>query len=110
MNDFEQEVKSALRRDPAPPDFTAKVLARVADHEGRAKVVRLPVWRRPAPWALAAGISIAAIVPTVATEYRQRREARALEARRELLIALGVTRAKLQQTRERIQRTTRHAL
>jgi hypothetical protein len=110
VNDFEQEMRSALRRDPAPPDFAAKVLARVAEEESRAKVIRLPIWRRPAAWALAAGISIAAIVPPVVMEYQQRREARALEAKRELLIALEVTRAKLQQTRERIQRTTRRAL
>jgi hypothetical protein len=110
VNDFEQEIRSALRRDPAPPDFAAKVLARVAEQEIPAKVIRLPVWRRPAAWAIAAGLSIAAIVPPVAIEYRQRREARALEARRELLIALEVTRTKLQQTRERIQRTTRLAL
>jgi hypothetical protein len=110
VNDFEQEMRSALRRDPAPPDFAANVLARVADQESRDKVIRLPVWRRPAAWAIAAGLCIAAIVPPLAMEYQQRRAARALEARRELLIALEVTRTKLQQTRERIQRTTRHAL
>lgn len=115
MNDFDQEMKSALRRDAAPPDFAAKVLARVtqatpAQTETGARVVTMPLWRRQAAWALAAGLSIAAIVPPAVVEYRQRRETRALTARRELLVALAITRTKLQQTRERIQRTTRHTL
>jgi hypothetical protein len=110
VSDFEQDMRSALRRDPAPPDFAGGVLARVAALSPPVKVVRMPLWRRPAAWALAAGLSIAAIVPPAVVEYRQRREARALEAKRELLVALAVTRIKFQQTRERIQRTTGHTL
>ena len=110
MNDFEEDMKAALRRNPAPPDFAAKVLARVADEQAGTKVMKIPFWRAPSAWALAAGLAVAAVVPPAVMEYRNRREARALEARRELLIALTVTRNKLQQTRERIERTTRHAL
>ena len=106
MNDFEDAVKAALRREDVPPDFAAKVMARVCSP----KVIAMPLWRRPVVWAVAAGISLAAIVPSVALEYQRRREVRALEARRELLIALALTRTKLQQTRERIQRNTRHIL
>jgi hypothetical protein len=113
MNEFEDVVRSALRRDPAPPDFAAKVLAKTAalDNKGiDRKVIIIPLWRKPAAWALAAGLTIAAVVPPSVMEYQRRREARALEAKRELLIALEVTRVKLQQTRERIQRTTRQRL
>jgi hypothetical protein len=109
VNDFEQELRSALRRDPAPHGFAAKVLARAAESKAPAKVVKMPLWRRPAAWAVAAGIAVAALAPPV-VQYQRSREARAIEAKRELLLALEVTRTKLRQTRERIQRTTRHAL
>lgn len=109
MNEFDDLMKSALRRDPAPPDFAAKVLAKAAALD-RPKVLPMPLWRKPAAWALAAGLCVAAIVPPSVMEYQRKREARALEAKRELLLALQVTRLKLQQTRERIQRTTRHTL
>lgn len=106
MNDFEDSVRNALRREAAPPDFAVNVLAKVR----APKVIALPLWRRPVVWAMAAGVSLAAIVPSAALEYQRRREVQALEARRELFIALALTRTKLQQTRERIQRTTRHTL
>lgn len=108
--DFEAEIRAALRREPAPPDFAATVLARAAALDPKPKVTQMPLWRRPAAWLLAAGLAISAITPPAISEYQRRRELRALEAKRELLLALSITRAKLQQTRERIQRTTRHAL
>ena len=107
---FETEIRAALRREPAPPDFAAKVLARVGALAPKQKVYVWPVWRRPATWALAAGLAVAAIIPPAVSEYQRRKELRALEARRELLAALSITRAKLRQTRERIQRNTRHTL
>jgi hypothetical protein len=113
MNDFEDTMRSAMRRDPAPADFAARVLAKTTALDGaarRPKVLTMPIWRRPAAWAMAAGLTIAAVVPPSVMEYQRRREARALEAKRELLLALEVTRLKLKQTRERIQRNSRHTL
>jgi hypothetical protein len=44
-------------------------------------------------------------------EYRHREEQRALEAKKEFLFALQITRTKLQQTRARVHRATmRHTL
>lgn len=112
--DFEAELRGALLREPAPADFAAKVLARAAAlHPPVAPERRLaliPFRRRPAAWALAAGLAVAALIPPAVADYQRRRELRALEARRELLTALSITRAKLRQTRERIQRNTRHIL
>jgi hypothetical protein len=108
---FESELRLALRREDPPAGFAAKILAQTVEAAPvRAEVIRLPVWRRPAAWALAAGLALAAIVPSAVTEYQRKREARALEARRELLTALEVTRKQLQRTRDRIQRNTRHIL
>jgi hypothetical protein len=113
MKELDDLMRSALSRDEEslqpPPDFAAKVLAKTVGLR-KTKVIAMPLWRKPAAWALAAGLSIAAIVPPSAMEYQRRREARALEARRELFIALELTRVKLRQTKERIQRTTRHTL
>ncbi len=110
QENLEQDLRSALRREPAPPDFAAKVLARAAALQAQKKVYVIPVWRRPAAWAVAAVLAIAAVIPPAVSEYQRRREVRALAARRELLLALSITRAKLRQTRERIQRNTRHVL
>jgi hypothetical protein len=109
-NELESELRLVLRREEAPPDFAARVRALTVHAAPEQRVVVIPVWRRPAAWALAAGLAVAAIVPPAVSEYQRRREARALEAKRELLIALSVTRAKLQHARDRIQRTTRPAL
>jgi hypothetical protein len=109
-DDFEAELRASLKHQPAPPDFAAKVLARAEAFSAKPKVVVMPVWRRPVTWAVAAGLMLAAIVPPTVLEYQRRRDEKALQAKRELLYALSLTKAKLQQTRERIQRNTRHTL
>jgi hypothetical protein len=110
---FEDDLRDALRREPAPGDFTAKVLAAAAQQPSVHKrgVAAFPFWRRPAAWAVAAGLAAAAMLPPAVLEYRHREEQRALEAKHELLFALSITRAKLRQTRERVHRATaRHTL
>jgi hypothetical protein len=114
---LDDSLRAALRREAAPADFAAKVLAKAALED---KVAAFPAWRRratvaawprAATWAIAAGLAVAALLPPAALEYRHRREVRALEAKKELLFALQITRAKLRQTRERVHRaTTRHTL
>jgi hypothetical protein len=105
---FEDDLRAALRREPPPADFAAKVLAAAARQD---RVVAFPFWRRPAGWALAAGLAAAAILPPAVLEYRHREERRALEAKHQLLSALNITRAKLRQTGERVHRATaRHTL
>jgi hypothetical protein len=97
---LENELRDALRREPAPEGFAARVLV---------KSRAAPWWRRPAALALAAGLAVAALIPS-AIEYRLRQQRRALEARDQLMAALAVTRVQLQHVRERIQRNTRHTL
>jgi hypothetical protein len=109
---FEDDLRAALRREPPPADFAAKVLAAAAREGARQNsVVAFPFWQRPAAWAVAAGLAAAAILPPAVLEYRHREEQRALEAKHELLSALSIARAKLRQTRERVHRATaRHTL
>jgi len=105
---FEDEIRAALRREPAPPDFAARVVA-LAAH--RKKVRMMPSWRSPATWAMAAGIAVAALIPVGVVEHQNRERQRGLQAKAELYTALRITRSKLRQTKEKVRRvTTRRAL
>jgi hypothetical protein len=103
---LENGLKDALRREPAPADFAAKVLSRTLV----SPPPRLRWWRRPVTLALAAGLILGALIPTTFFEYHQREERRALAARNQLMAALAITRTRLQQAKARIQRQTRHTL
>jgi hypothetical protein len=67
----------------------------------------IPIWRRPVVWSIAAGLAVAAVVPGV---YEYRRHERGIEARDQLLLALSITRVRLEQTKEKIEQDTRHKL
>jgi hypothetical protein len=96
---FEDDLREALRHEPAPANFAEKVLARTSG--------RRP-GRRAAVLALAAALTMAAMIPPVLHQYRQRQ--RALEARDRLMAALSITKVQLQQMKEKIRRTTRNRL
>ena len=83
---IEDELRAALLREPAPPDFAARVLRKT-------KRSRWPVY------AIAAGLSFAALVG-----YQ------GLEARRQLLTALTITRTTLQHTQAKVEQVERHTL
>lgn len=99
---LEDDLRRALEREPAPPDFAAKVLAKARGIEPRI----LPLWKRPATLAIAAALALTAVIPSAVYEYRRRQ--RAIEARDQLVLALSITRAQLEQVRTKIQRNTRH--
>jgi hypothetical protein len=111
---FEEELRAALRHEPAPEDFAAKVFAKttlakttlVRKHREGPRVV--PIWRRPLSLAIAAALAVAAVVPPAVYQYHQRQ--RALEARDQLIAALSITRVQLQQVKARLQRNTRHKI
>jgi len=83
MDDFEQELKQALQRRPAPPSLKRKIMARrtASDRRGQA----IP-WQR-----LAAGVVLAAMLGG-GLLWRQQEERRKGEAAREqVLTALRIT-------------------
>lgn len=96
---IEDGLRKALLREPAPPGFASKVLARTSPR---------PRGRRVAVLALAAALAFAAIMPATVHQHRQHR--RALQARDQLIAALSITRAQLRQARENIRRSTRNQL
>ena len=111
---FEDDLRSALRREAAPDGFAERVIALArsggAASGGAKRPIPIALWRRPLVWAIAAGLLVAAAIPPAASEYRRRREERAMAAKQELLLALTVTRVKLRKAQEKIQRTQRRAL
>lgn len=102
---IDDQLYRALKRESAPPDFAANVLARA-----RAETPVLPFWRRPLILALAAVFLLAAVVPPVISEYQTRQRERALKARTQLLTALTITKTQLRRVNARIQRNTKRAL
>ena len=96
---LEDDLRRALRREPAPADFAARLLS---------KTRVLPFWRRPVTLAIAAALAVAAVVPPAVYQYQERQ--RALEAKHQLILALSITRVQLRQVQERIRQNTRRKL
>ena len=94
MDQFEDDLKLALRRVDPPPGFERRVFARLAGASP-------PQQHRIAAWAVAAGLIFASFGGVaVYQQYQQQR--RALEARDQLLLALRVTGQKLDEVRNHI--------
>lgn len=91
---FEDDLRRALQREPAPRDFAARVLERI----------RPP---RRFPLAIAAAVAVAALIPSGVYRYRQHQKA--IEARDQLIAALSIAHDTLQHVQQQIQHNTRHA-
>jgi len=99
---IEDQLREALKREPASADFKRKVMQRVPARN------TAPIfwWKRRMSFALASALALAALVPVAVVEQRHRRGA---EAREKLLTALRVTNATLRHTKEMIHRNTRRS-
>lgn len=91
---LEDDLRQALRREPAPPGFASRVLARTRP-------------RRSFPLAIAAAVAVAVLIPSGFYQYRQHQKA--IAARDQLIAALSITRDTLQHVQQQIQHNTRHA-
>lgn len=103
---IDEQLRAALRREPAPKDFAAAVLAQTCGRAGAQAVrnVHRGFWRqRPFALALAAVIAAVAIVPAVVLDYQRREEAKGLKAKQDLLTALAITREQLRHARDEVQ-------
>ncbi len=110
MNDnMDDALRKALRREPAPPDFAAKVLAkaRMPAVSPHVRTMRKSWLQRPFVLALAATVAAVAIVPAVLLDYEHREQTKGLKAKRDLLTALAITRDQLRHAREKVRHTTR---
>lgn len=90
MNEFDQQLREALARKPAPPDLAARIGA------------RLPATRRPAPWRTwAVGLAATLVMTVGGVRYHQYRQG--MEAREQLLRALEITERKLALVESKLQ-------
>lgn len=103
MDDLEKAVKAAFGREPAPPGFTERVLARVRP----ARRSRPSWWRVPAVrWAAAAAL-LAAFVAGGVAGYQSWQRARGERARQQVILALRITGSRLHAVQAQITRMDR---
>ncbi len=112
--DFENQLRRALRPVDPPEGFAARVMRAVPERRASANVVPLRItkpvpasaWRRfSAPAALAASLLVAVITGQhVAHRNAEREQQAGLAASRELMQALRVTSQKLDLAYEAVQR------
>lgn len=100
-------LRESLRREDAPPDFAAKVLAK-APAPKMVVIPKLPKswWRRPATFALAAALAGMVIIPTVIVEQHRREQERGLKAKQDLMTALAITREQFGEAKVKLRQTT----
>jgi hypothetical protein len=93
---LEDELRLALRRKEPSPEFTERVLARVAG---------VPARRAPRPWmrwvaAMAASILLAGLLAAGGMGYQQYRGER---AKSQVLLALRIAGGKLNKAQKKVQ-------
>jgi len=96
--DIEESLRRALRAEEPAPDFTGRVLARVA--RGQAQSRRRSRWQLPL--ALAASVVVAVAGLGI---VQQQREAQRLQSARQLAMALEITSSQLNQVQQKLNRT-----
>lgn len=107
-NELDDELRSALRREPAPPGFAERVLQRV--EEQAAGPARSGSRAAPVRWSIFSLAAAAALVAAVAggIQYRSFERARAERAageaaKEQVIEALRITASKLQLVREKVR-------
>jgi hypothetical protein len=102
MDNLEKELKAAFQREPAPPGFAERVLARVNS-------APRPVWWRASAvrWALAAVVLAAFVAAGGLAAYQSWQRARGERARQQVILALQITGSQLHAVRAQIARMDR---
>jgi negative regulator of sigma E activity len=92
---LEDELRSALRRHEPSPDFTARVLARVA---------AAPMRQAPRPWVRwVAALAAALLLAVGGLGYRQYQGER---AKSQMLLAMRIAASKLNKAQKKVQMIT----
>lgn len=99
MDQFENDLKEALRRVDPPAGFEQRVLARLARESSAS---RQP--SRFTAWATAAGLAFASLGGVAIYQHQQQRKAE--QARDQLVLALRITSQKLDIVRSRINHSS----
>lgn len=86
MDDFEQELRDAMLRRPAPPSLKRKILSRRSSQNTQRVHARLVLWQR-----LAATIVLAAMAGGAYLWHDAEQRRKGEEARQQVLTALRIT-------------------
>jgi hypothetical protein len=97
MDDFEQELRQAMVRRPAPPSLKRKILALRTRQNTERVHARMLLWQR-----LAASIVLAAVAGGVWLWHSVEQHRKGEEARQQVLTALRITSRALQQMNEQL--------
>lgn len=100
FDDLEKDLKAAMTREPAPPDFSARLMARLEKDRTPAR----SIWNWTA-LPIAASVAAVVLIPMAEWQESKQQDEKALSARRELSMAIAITQDQLAKVRSRIQRT-----
>jgi hypothetical protein len=124
MSRFDEELKLALRREEPSPDFTGRVMARVAELQKREKPGEEAGWlRRLAEffqpprmkWATAGAMAILLVIAGFGVHHRRESERKRLaeiaegeRAKEQVMLAMRIASAKLNAARKKVRETASH--
>jgi hypothetical protein len=130
MNRFDDELKRAFSREEPPPDFTDRVMARVAELQKREKPpekAEKTGWLRilagffhpprmkwaQMKWAMAGAMAVLLIIAGFGVHTRRENERRWLaeiaegeRAKEQVMLAMRITSAKLNVAKKKVHETT----
>ena len=106
MKQIEQQLKNALRRQDAPADFSAQVLARVAERNSIPQVPRDPWWSiftRPlVRWAAITATATSLVIGGIHYRSLRHERAKGQAAKQQLMLALRIAGSKLQLAKAKV--------
>ena len=95
---LDRELKSALRPKSPPSGFAGRVLRRLQEERTPRQVGSIPLWR-----AVAAALTMTAILGGLAAREAVQQRAEEERLRREVLTALRITSDKLRAVQQQVQ-------
>ena len=105
-NQIEHELKAALSRKEAPPNFAEQVLARVAEQRSARQLARDPWWSiftQPIlRWAAITATAASLVIGGIHYRNVQRERAKGEAAKQQLMLALRIAGNKLQLAKARV--------
>jgi hypothetical protein len=124
MNPFDDELRHALRREEPSPDFTDRVMARVAGLQKREKpgeeagrLRRLAEFFQPPQmkWAMAGAMAILLVIAGFGVHHRRENERRRLaeiaegeRAKEQVMLAMRIVSAKLNVAQKKVNEAAGH--
>ena len=124
MNYFDDELKRALRREEPSPDFTDRLMRRLAELQKREKPTEKAEWLRrlteffrptQMKWAMAGAMAVLMVIAGLGVHYRRENERRRLaeiaegeRAKEQVMLAMRIASAKLNVAQKIVHKTASH--